>query len=218
MDNTLRQIRSVKSKGNSSNCLVIMDTGEVFEFPLDIVMKYGLRADSSINEENWEAMQKENRIIELKRAALNYVSYKPRTQMQVARKLRSKGYTDEEIDIALKFLAEFNYLDDTNFANSYVKDYLARKPVSKNKLLQSMMAKGIPRDEALSALDNELDDDSELGNAITAGRKKIKSIKATSRKEIHEKLYRYLAGQGYRFDIIRQATDVLINDIQFPAE
>jgi regulatory protein len=195
-----------------------MATGEVFEFPLDVVMKYGLSSNNSISEEIWDDMQKEVRIIELKRAALNFVSYKPRTQMQVSRKLRTKGYTNDEIDIALKFLAEFNYIDDTNFANSYVKDYLARKPVSKNKLLQSMMAKGIPRDEALSALDDKLDDDSELENAISAGRKKIKTIKATSRKEIHEKLYRYLAGQGYRFDIIRQATDELTKDLQSSAD
>jgi regulatory protein len=195
-----------------------MSTGEVFEFPIDIVMKYSLRADSTISEECWETMQGEIRIIALKRAALNYVSYKPRTKAQVEQKLRTKGYSKEEIEIALKFLTEFNYLDDTNFADSYVKDYLARKPVSKNKLLQSLMAKGIPRDEALSALDDKLDNESELENAIIAGGKKIKSIRATGRKEINEKLYRYLAGQGYRFDVIRQAVEELTKDIQSPAD
>ncbi len=105
-------VKSISKKGRRDICSVEFDNGEKFDFAIDLVAKYKLSKGKKLDTNLLTDILKEQRIIEAKNIALNFVSYKQRTKFEVEQKLKQKHYTESEIQKAIEFLEDFGYLDD----------------------------------------------------------------------------------------------------------
>ena len=125
-----------------------------------------------------------------KRAAARLLCAGMKTGTELEQKLRLKGFEKEDIDAALQTFKENGFLDDRQYAESYIKDAVRLKKYSVRMIRQKLMLKGIDR-ETVAELTSELDDTDQLYALIEAELRKKPDKKGI------ERLKRRLAGKGF---------------------
>ena len=144
--------------------------------------------------------------------ASSYLALKPRTEAEIRNYLKNKEYSQSEIDDAVGKLLEYRYLDDTAYAETFIRQ-AAERGWGKRKIEQNLSEKGVSRhalDEAWNRLEDEGGEDTagifdEKKRALEIGVKMTRQQLAEG-KELDEKFLnrvgRRLAGQGYQADSV----------------
>lgn len=76
--------------------------------------------------------------------AVNLLAFKDRTVKELKDKLKDKGYNSEEIEEAVEKLSYYGYLNDENYALSYIRENASKK--GKKLILRELQEKGIDKD------------------------------------------------------------------------
>ena len=84
--------------------------------------------------------------------ALNYITFKDRTEKEIHTKLKEKGYSNLDIDETIDKLKEYGYINEENYAFSYIKSNINKK--SKKIIKMELLQKGINKDIVDVQLDN----------------------------------------------------------------
>ena len=166
-----------------------------------IRQKYDLKVNDSIekfyDEISYEASLEKGIFL---------ISLKDRTKKEVRLKLEEKFWNKNAVLKAIEKLEEFGYLNDLNYAISYIES----KTYGKNRISYNLFQKGIDRstvEKAYLTLDEEKEeniDDVKLGKLIDKNSRKINSSNSRDEKKLKEeqKLIQYLARQGFSLDKI----------------
>jgi len=193
-------IKSVQKKKYTPNCLIYFNYSELdnaLVISTDLVVKYGLKKGMELSDNFYHILLQEQRIINIKNSAYSFASYKPRTEKQVRQRLSAKGFFDKEIDIAINFLYDFKLLDDYTFARQFCIDYMKRKNISRYKLYQEIIKRGIQK-ELADEISRDTYPLNQLDTIIRkAANKKLKSISYKPLRKQKESLISYLKRQGF---------------------
>lgn len=205
---------NVISNNKSSICNVELDSGERFNFSLELAIKYKIKKGKKVTKQLLQKIISEQRIISAKQIALNFVSYKPRTEYQVTVKLRKEKFTNEEINAAVQFLQEFGYLNDFHYAQRYVLYAKAQKKLSKRKIEIDLAKRGISKDIISNVIGETISEDEELDNAMKAARKKYETLLVRNVQQSEQKLINYLLNKGFTFETIKKVVEKLKKDAE----
>lgn len=132
------------------------------------------------------------------------------SEREASRFLRERDLGDEAIDYVLERMRGLGYLDDMALAEQLVHSGVERKGQGRAMLVQSLSARGIPReviDEALGVLP---DDDAD--RALEFARQKARTMRDLDRDTALRRLSGQLARRGYGANALsaaRQALDEL---------
>ena len=180
---------------------IYLDTEEIMDISPLIRQKYDLKVNDSIerfyDEISYEASLEKGIFL---------ISLKDRTKKEVRLKLEEKYRNKSAILRAIEKLEEFGYLNDLNYAMSYIES----RTYGKNRISYNLFQKGIDRstvEKAYLALDEEKEenvDDTKLEKLIEKNSKKINVSNRRDEKKMKEeqKLIQYLARQGFSLDKI----------------
>lgn len=180
---------------------IYLDTEEIMDISPLIRQKYDLKVNDSIerfyDEISYEASLEKGIFL---------ISLKDRTKKEVRLKLEEKFWNKNAVLKAIEKLEEFGYLNDLNYAISYIES----KTYGKNRISYNLFQKGIDRstvEKAYLALDEEKEeniDDVKLEKLIDKNSRKINSSNSRDEKKLKEeqKLIQYLARQGFSLDKI----------------
>ena len=186
---------------------MILDTGDFFDISTDLVLKYGLAKNVNLEDERKKEIDKEQRIIDAKQTAYNYASYKPRTITQIKEKLKLKEFSQSETELALKFLKDFNLIDDEKFAKDFINSFLKKKPSGKQRLSQELYQKGVPKDIIESSIEKHFPEEDKYELAIKACEKKLRTISNKTSDKQKTSLISYLQRQGFDWQVIKAMTN-----------
>lgn len=134
--------------------------------------------------------------------ALRFLSARPHSERELRTKLRRKEVDPELIDDAFARLRELGYLDDAAFARQWVEERGRQRGTL--KLRAELKRKGVADDVIAAALEGSPERD-ELADARELAAKRLARLSGEPPQQVRAKLTRYLAGRGYRYDVIRQA-------------
>ena len=180
---------------------IYLDTDEIMDISPLIRQKYDLKVNDDIerfyDEISYEASLEKGIFL---------ISLKDRTKKEVRLKLEEKYWNKSAILRTIEKLEEFGYLNDLNYAVSYIES----RTYGKNRISYNLFQKGIDRsivEEAYLALDEEKEenvDDTKLEKLIEKNSKKINVSNRRNEKKMKEeqKLIQYLARQGFSLDKI----------------
>ncbi len=203
---------NVTSNNKLSICNVELDSGEKFNFSLELVLKYKLKKGEKITKQLLQEIIADQRIITAKQTALNFVSYKPRTEYQVVAKLQKEKFTNEEINSAVQFLKEFGYIDDFHYAQRYVLYAKTQKKSSKKRIEIDLTKRGISKDIIKETIGKAVSEDEELDNASKLARKKYETLLARNAQQLEQKLINYLLNKGFSFEVIKKVIEKLLKE------
>lgn len=190
---------------------VVPETGEPLYFYPDTVYNFGLRKGDELSDEKVEEITDFDQYIYCKQKAFNLLSRRSHSAKELRLKLKAKDFRESVIQKTVNHLQEKSYLDDSQFAELFIRDRLKRK-YGFNRIKRELFEKGI---ESTIITHYELlysQDKFNLENAEILAVKKIKEIKRkeNDRFKIRMKLGNYLYRRGFSKDIINKVADKLI--------
>lgn len=154
------------------------------------VYKLGLTEGMEVNEELFEKIFRLSGQEGAKRAAARLLTAGRKSESELRQKLRQKGFDNADIDYAAQMFKTNGFLDDRDYAASYIKDAVRLKKYSVRMIRQKLALKGIDR-EIIAELTEGLDDSEQLYSLIESELRKCPDKKGL------EKLKRRLCGKGF---------------------
>jgi len=147
--------------------------------------------------ENFESslnLEKLKEFDEQKTKVFKYITYKKRTEQEVRNKF--KGQINEEmLDEIIEYLKEAKYLDDYEFIEKQVREYMNLKTMSITEIKYKLATKGLDRKLIEKYIDNNYDELKEYEQRCI---EKIKIKKAGTMEE--QEIQQYLYRKGYKCD------------------
>ena len=180
---------------------IYLDTEEIMDISPLIRQKYDLKVNDIIerfyDEISYEAALEKGIFL---------ISLKDRTKKEIRLKLEEKFRNKSAILQAIEKLEELGYLNDLNYAISYIEG----RTYGKNRISYNLFQKGIDKatvEKAYLTLDEEKEDnvdDIKLEKLIEKNSKKININNEREEKKVKEeqKFIQYLARQGFSLDKI----------------
>ena len=180
---------------------IYLDTEEIMDISPLIRQKYDLKVNDNIetfyDEISYEASLEKGIFL---------ISLKDRTKKEIRLKLEEKFRNKSAILQAIEKLEELGYLNDLNYAISYIEG----RTYGKNRISYNLFQKGIDKvtvEKAYLTLVEEKEDnvdDTKLEKLIEKNSKKININNEREEKKVKEeqKFIQYLARQGFSLDKI----------------
>lgn len=167
----------------------------------DILVRYRLLAGKEIDPSMLEELDVEGQIQRGYAIALNYISYRPRSILEVEQYLKRKEILEAYYEEIITRLQHQGYLDDEQFAQKWVANRQLLKPRGKYALRAELREKGILTDIIDNVL-STIDEEDEREQALLVGRKKMRQWKGKPWHEARPKILRFLTYKGYEMDAI----------------
>ena len=180
---------------------IYLDNEEIMDISPLIRQKYDLKVNDNIerfyDEISYEASLEKGIFL---------ISLKDRTKKEIRLKLQEKFRNKSAILQAIEKLEELGYLNDLNYAISYIEG----RTYGKNRISYNLFQKGIDKatvEKAYLILAEEKEDnvdDTKLEKLIEKNSKKININNEREEKKLKEeqKFIQYLARQGFSLDKI----------------
>jgi regulatory protein len=171
----------------------------------EVVLRARLHPGDEVSEARLEQLAAEDLLWKARDSSLNLLSFRARTASELQRRLREKGFPGEVVDRCVADLVEKGLVDDSSFAETFVRDRVRLRPSGARRLAQELRVKGVDADTASEAIEEVLrsEDVSELELARVAVSKWARRS-GEDRDRARRRLYGFLARRGFGGDTVRQ--------------
>ena len=161
---------------------------EIIDISPSIKQRYGLKVGDDIeslyDDISYEAsLEKE----------ISLLFLMDRTKKEIQMKLNEKYRNEKMVEKAVLKLIELGYIDDLNYAISYINS----RKYGKQRIIYNLLQKGLNKEkieEAYSTIQDETEKDIE--------EEKLKKVILKNIKKDEKKLVQYLVRQGFELDNI----------------
>jgi regulatory protein len=130
--------------------------------------------------------------------AVRFLSYRPRSRVEVERYLGGKGFVGELVANVVARLEHANYLDDEAFARFWVENRERFKPRSQRALRYELRQKGVSN-QIIARVLNGLDDEAAAWHAVESRLSRWTNL---PREELRKKVTGYLSRRGFDYGTI----------------
>jgi regulatory protein len=138
--------------------------------------------------------------------ALRIISRSRVSSFVLREKMKKKGYKESEIDSALTYLKESNYINDEELIEDWIKNLVEKRLYGPERIIAFLHKKGFDRDYILEEINRLYDEETFIEKARRVIEKKIKKGDLNDAK-VREKAIRTLAYRGYNWDIIERVVN-----------
>jgi regulatory protein len=132
--------------------------------------------------------------------ALDFLSYRPRSSAEVARRLCKKEFCASTIAQVVQRLGRAGLIDDEEFARYWIDNREQFRPRGKRALRYELRRKGISN----QVIDNLLQGIDEEENAYRAAAPQLARWQHLDPTTFRRKLTSYLQRRGFNYDVISQ--------------
>lgn len=201
-------------KRNKERVNIYIDEEYAFSISAELVYKENLKVKDKIDVDALKKLADEDNYLKCKNSALRTIEKTYKSEKELRDKLSLKGYEDHIIKRTMDFLREYNLLDDTNYAKMYVKD--RSKNQGKKKIKYALLQKGIDEnviEDELEKLNN--DEIRSLVYDMALKKYNILKKRESDSYKLSQKLYRFLMGKGYDYDLIKDVVKSIVKSEDF---
>jgi len=193
------KITDIQPQKHDPSRLNVYLNGE-FAFGIARVVAPWLKVGQEISTETMaELIEKDQREKAYQRA-LNYLSYRVRSEEEVRRNLRKHEVPDQVIEDTLDKLRDKALVDDQHFAEQWVENRSAFHPRGKRALAAELRQKGLAR----QTIDQALEDVDEHQMAQKVVDKKWNRVRDLDWPDFRKKLFGYLSRRGFHYGVCRE--------------
>lgn len=172
------------------------------------VMEYKILTQDEINSIKGEENQSK-----LLDRAVNFLSYRPRSEKEVkdyliktiskAEKLKWNEARESSLpDIVIEKLRKYGYINDVEFAKWWIESRTKAKPKGRKLIELELKGKGVDSNLIVKLLPNKSKTDINL--ALKVLEKKKTKLSKLQPREVQKKVFNYLAYRGFDIDTIKE--------------
>ena len=177
-----------------------------FAFGLAMIEAAKLSTGQFLTDADIEALKQFDEGERAHESALNLLSYRPRSEREVRRRLGRKGFSEPAIEQAVQRLLRARLLDDEAFARYWISNREQFRPRGAFALRQELRRKGVSH----RIIDGLLEDVDEAENAYQAATKRLTRWQRIDPSERQRRLFGYLQRRGFSYDVIRDVWERLL--------
>jgi regulatory protein len=196
-------------KGNGRRVSVFVDGRFAVGLHEDVAEALRLRVGQTITAEALEEAAAAETRRRARESALRLLGYRARSRAEMRHRLLRKGYDDETVDEAIRWLEEHRFLDDAQFSQAWVEARTDALPMGRERLAWELRAKGVDRDTAADALAPR-DEETELRLALQVGRQKLERVLDRDPVVIKNRVAAALQRRGFSWSVTRRALAELL--------
>jgi regulatory protein len=130
--------------------------------------------------------------------AVRFLSYRPRSRVEIERHLRRKGPGDAVLANVMDRLEQSGYLDDEAFARFWVDDRQRFRPRGQRALGYELRRKGVSSQIIATVLD-QLDEDKAAWQAIEG---RLSRWNDLTNEQLRRKVTAFLQRRGFDYEVI----------------
>jgi regulatory protein len=185
---------------------IYLDDQFAFGLNQEIVYRYGLREGDRLAQKKIDEILKSEERRKAKEKALNYLSYRARSEKEIKDKLKKKEFPGTIIDEVISDLKRLNLVDDFEFASLWIKDRLEHKPKGERILKLELFKKGIKKEIIQKALEEFYPSKTEeMEIALELVKKKERRYKDLDKMVAKRRLFNFLLRRGFSYEVVREA-------------
>lgn len=195
-----------------SGVLVHLDGAPFRHVPETVALARALCEGDDLAPGEVEALAVEADRAEALDAALRFLSWRPRSRVELARHLRDGGHPGPAAEAALRRCEELGYVDDRAFALAFARDRLRLRPRGRARLLSELRARGVDGADAESAVAEALNESgaSEREILLRLAARRAGRLAALDRETARRRLAAYLLRRGFGGEEVRAAVDEIL--------
>jgi len=184
-------------KRNPDRVNVYLD-GE-FAFGLARIVAAWLKVGAELSDAKIAALQAQDASEVAYQQALNFISYRPRSESEVRKKLIEKGAHQDVVEAVVSRLIKAQILGDDQFAKTWVDNRSTFRPRSHSMLRYELRQKGVEESFIQQALTEAGD---ESGLAYQAGTQYSRRLAGFDWELFRKRLSAYLGRRGFSYGTI----------------
>jgi regulatory protein len=200
-----------KIKYNSHSVTLFLDDGTDEELPYSSLEKLKLETGKNISPEELEGIREAGERFRCKNSALKYLAIRSHSRGELEIKLKKKNYMYENIETTLDELTGSGYIDDHDYAVSFIINRSSRKVVGERYLRSELFRRGI----AMNIIDKAIDDtgirEVDLRRVADEAEKKLRAIKNKTNKK--SRLVSFLGSRGFDSGVIQKTVEMIDPDL-----
>lgn len=186
----------VKRAGRYS---IFVDGKYSFSFSESMLLEQTLHVGQEVTEMEISELKRLSDDDKVYSAVLRYIAMRSRSEWEITSYLTRKGADEPLQDQILNKLRDYGYVNDENFARSWVESRRLLRPISLRKLQHELQLKHIANDVISRVLTDDQTDE------LVVLRDLIARKRRQTRYQDNQKLLQYLAGQGFDYGEIKEA-------------
>ncbi|MGI8403339.1 MAG: RecX family transcriptional regulator [Thermomicrobiales bacterium] len=184
---------------------IFLDNNFAFGLHMDLVLEWGLHVGLELLEAQTEEILTADEVKKATSAALQLLSYRARSEGEIAARLRQRGFSDSAIAATIARLREWHYVDDSDFAALWVENRQQHRPRSTRMLAHELRAKGVAATTIEETIaDAGVDEVSDARELVIRQRAKYEALPPEVQTR---RITAFLARRGYACDVIRRALE-----------
>ncbi len=208
----MKKITAIKTQHKNIERLSIFLDGK-YDFGIARVLAGSLRVGQLLGEEQIAALKADDELESAYLKAINFLSYRARSSAEIRKNLRKHEISELCIEPTIKRLEKQGFLNDKDFAETWVENRNTFRPRGKRALTYELRQKGISNQVIETTLE-EMVNEEEL--VYQAGRKKAKQLARRNLEwqDFRKKLASFLARRGFNYGVISPVLSVLWDEMK----
>lgn len=204
------KITSIEPQKNKNRVNVYVDNLFSIGIEDELRYKYKLEVDMEVDDNFIKDVLKAEEQNKVTSHALNLLSYRQRSEKEIYLALKRKGFEENYIRYSINYCMENNYLNDKDFAISFINDKLNLNKLGPERIRYELILKGISKDIIDELL--IIDHNQQYEIAMELAQKKLPSYKKDNPDAIYRKLSGFLQRKGYSYDVISKVMRQVLKD------
>ena len=141
------EVTDIRVNVNRPDRRSIFINGEfAFSVSEGVFMKKAIHVGDCLSDEELESVVDSEELQKIREAALNLLSYRPRSVKEMRYRLIRKGWEREPVEQIIGELKEKSYLDDREFAAVFARDRVKNKCLGSQSLRNELFKKGVSKE------------------------------------------------------------------------
>lgn len=133
--------------------------------------------------------------------AMNYLTYRDRTEAEIVEYLQKKNYSEKEIAEGLALLIQYGYIDDDRYIKNACEVNKITKYYGKKRLAQELLQKGIPKDK-IEDMNLYYSDEEETSCCQKLLEEALKRYHREEPINRVRKIMNWMMRRGYTYDLV----------------
>lgn len=192
-------------KNNKQRASLFIDNEFYCGLSCETVVKNRLKEGLEVSLEFIDFLKNETEREVALSKTIGFISKSQKTIKQINDYLTKKGFESEIVEYVLQKLAEYNFVDDEEFAKNFVK--YKTKSNGKRKILMELKQKGVEEETAKQSIEDFSKDEE---NIYFVAEKYLR-LKPRDLKT-KQKAFRFLASKGYETENIIKCLNLFFKE------
>lgn len=182
--------------------------------PIDLIYETGLRKGDQITEERFQELLFRDTFYRIRESALRLLARRAHSIYELRRKLTAKKFPTEQVAPVLDDLEQCGFLNDTEFAKSFIEEKILEGKSGTAKIRNGLRAKGVSKDIVDELLSVAISPEEQYDAAMSVGKRKLKVLfsRHMPEQKVMQSLYSFLLGRGFPHDLIRDVIKELLEE------